>query len=72
MAGFGTELLLFCGLGYVVLGPKRMHALLQHIARAKAEFEKAQREIKSQLATELGPPAPSGTAPNAHPSTSLR
>ena len=72
MAGFGTELLLFCGLGYVVLGPKRMHALLQHIARAKAEFEKAQREIKSQLATELGPPAPSGTAPNARPPTSLR
>ena len=72
MAGFGTELLLFCGLGYVVLGPKRMHALLQHIARAKSEFEKAQREIKSQLATELGPPAPGGTAPNAHPPTSLR
>ena len=72
MAGFGTELLLFCGLGYVVLGPKRMHALLQHIARAKSEFEKAQREIKSQLATELGASTPSGTAPNAHPPTSLR
>jgi len=53
MAGFGTELLLFCGLGYVVLGPQRMHAILQHIARAKAEFEKTQHEIKSQLATEL-------------------
>ena len=53
MAGFGTELLLFCGLGYVILGPKRMHAILQHIARAKVEFEKTQREIRSQLATGL-------------------
>ncbi len=70
MAGFGTELLLFCGLGYVVLGPKRMQAVLQHIAQAKSEFEKVQREIKSQLATELEPPAPSGTAPNTHPPNS--
>lgn len=53
MAGFGTELLLFCGLGYVVLGPKRMHAIVQHIARARAAFEKTRIEIKSQLATEL-------------------
>ena len=53
MAGFGTELLLFCGLGYVVLGPKRMHALVQHIARAKAVFEKTRQEIESQLATGL-------------------
>ena len=52
MAGFGTELLLFCGLGYVVLGPQRMHAILQHIARAKAEFEAARRQIQSQLTTE--------------------
>ena len=53
MAGFGTELLLFCGLGYVVLGPKRMHNILQHIARAKTAFEKTRQEITSQLATEL-------------------
>jgi Sec-independent protein translocase protein TatA len=48
-----SELLLFVGLGYVVLGPQRMHAIVQHIARAKAEFAKTQQEIKSQLATEL-------------------
>lgn len=53
MAGFGTELLLFCGLGYVVLGPKRMQNLIVQIARAKAEFEKTRREITSQLETEL-------------------
>jgi len=51
--GFGTELPLLLGLGFVVLGPKRMHAMLGHIARVKAEFDKASRGIKSQLATEL-------------------
>ena len=49
MAGFGTELLFFCGLGYVVLGPQRMRAILQHIARARAQFDKTRQEIKSQL-----------------------
>ena len=49
MAGFGTEVLLFCGLGYVVLGPKRMHAVLQHISRAKHEFDKTRQALESQL-----------------------
>jgi Sec-independent protein translocase protein TatA len=53
MAGFGTELILFCGLGYVILGPKRMQSVLQHIARAKAEFERTQQELKSHLDTAL-------------------
>jgi Sec-independent protein translocase protein TatA len=51
--GFGTELPLLLGLGFVVLGPKRMHAMLRQIARVKAEFDKASQGIKSQLATEL-------------------
>ena len=53
MSGIGTELLLFCGLGYVVLGPKRMQELVIRIARAKKEFEKTRQEIQSQLATDL-------------------
>jgi Sec-independent protein translocase protein TatA len=53
MAGFGTELLLFVGLGYVVLGPQRMHTIVQHIARTKVEFEKTRQQIKSQLETQL-------------------
>jgi len=32
-------------LGLVVLGPKRLHILLAHVARAKAEFDKASRGI---------------------------
>jgi Sec-independent protein translocase protein TatA len=51
--GFGTEILFMLMLGLVVLGPKRLHAMLGHVARAKAEFENATRGIKSQLGAEL-------------------
>ena len=51
--GLGTEILFMLLLGLVVLGPKRLHAMLGHVARAKAELENATRGIKSQLATEL-------------------
>jgi Sec-independent protein translocase protein TatA len=40
-------------LGLLVLGPKQLHALLGHVARAKAQFEEASRSFKSQLAAEL-------------------
>jgi len=50
--GFGTEVLLMIILGLVVLGPKRLHTVLQHVARIRADFEKASRSIKSQLAAE--------------------
>jgi Sec-independent protein translocase protein TatA len=58
--GFGTELLFLLMLGLVVLGPKRMHSMpakLGYLGRAKAEFGKASREIKSQVLAEL-PRAP--------------
>jgi Sec-independent protein translocase protein TatA len=51
--GVGTEILFMLMLGLVVLGPKRLHAMLGRAARAKAELENAARGIKSQLATEL-------------------
>ena len=51
--GFGTEILFMLLLGLVVLGPKRLHAMLGHVARAKAELENATRGIKSQLAAEV-------------------
>jgi Sec-independent protein translocase protein TatA len=50
---FGTELPCLLALGFVVLGPKRMQAMLGHVARAKAELHKASRAIKSQLAGEI-------------------
>lgn len=51
--GLGTELLLVVMFGFVVLGPKRMHSMLGYLGRAKAEFDKASREIKSQVSAEL-------------------
>jgi Sec-independent protein translocase protein TatA len=51
--GFGVELLFMLMLGLVLLGPKRLHTMLAHIARAKVEFDQASRGIKSQLTAEL-------------------
>ena len=51
--GWGTEILFMLMLGLLVLGPKQLHTLLGHVARAKAQFEEASRGLKSQLAAEL-------------------
>ena len=51
--GMGTEILFILLLGLLVLGPKQLHTLLGHVARAKAQFEQASRGFKSQLAVEL-------------------
>ena len=51
--GFGTEILFLLMLGLLVLGPKRLHTMLGHIAQAKARFEEASRGFKSQVAAEL-------------------
>jgi Sec-independent protein translocase protein TatA len=51
--GLGTEILFIVMLGFLVLGPKQLHALLGHVARAKAQFKEASRGFKSQLAAEL-------------------
>jgi Sec-independent protein translocase protein TatA len=49
----GTEVLFILVLGLLVLGPKRLHTLSGHVARAKAQFEEASRGLKSQLEAEL-------------------
>ena len=51
--GLGTEILFILMLGLLVLGPKQLHTLLGHVARAKSQFEEASRGFKSQLAAEL-------------------
>jgi Sec-independent protein translocase protein TatA len=51
--GFGMEILFVLILGLLLLGPKRLHTMLAHVARAKAELENATRGLRSQLATEL-------------------
>ncbi len=49
----GSEILLILALGLLILGPKRLHTLIGHVARAKAQFEEASRGLKSQLVAEL-------------------
>ena len=49
----GAEILIILMLGLLLMGPKQLHTLLGHVARAKAQFEEASRGLKSQLAAEL-------------------
>ena len=51
--GFGTEILFFLVLGFLLLGPKRLPTILGQLARAKAQFEKGTRSLKSQLEAQL-------------------
>ena len=50
---FGTEIVFMLVLGLLLLGPKRLPTILRHVARAKAQFEKATHSFKSQLEAEL-------------------
>jgi len=68
--GLGTEVPLLVAFGFVVLGPKRMHAMLGHVARAKAEFHKASHDIKSQLSGEIKGALQDGRNDDATPSES--
>ena len=54
--GIGTELLLALLLGFLLLGPRQMHVLLGHVARAKAHLEQATHSLKSQLTAEFEAP----------------
>ena len=51
--GFGTEILFLLALGLLLLGPTRLHAMLRHVARAKAQWEEATRGFKAKLGAEL-------------------
>jgi Sec-independent protein translocase protein TatA len=64
--GFGTEILFVLIVGLVVLGPKRLHAMLGQVARAKAELENAARGIKSQLGAELDAAPQEGKTDASH------
>jgi Sec-independent protein translocase protein TatA len=64
--GFGIEVLFIIMLGLLVLGPKQLHTLLGHVARAKAQFEEARRSLKSQFAPELDAVHPGGETDASH------
>jgi Sec-independent protein translocase protein TatA len=62
--GLGTELLLVLLLGFLILGPKQMHALLGRVAHAKREFDKVTRSFKSHVTSEPETPAPNHELPS--------
>jgi Sec-independent protein translocase protein TatA len=64
--GFGTEILIVLLLGFLILGPKQMHAMLGHLARAKAELENATRGLKSQLGAQLDAAHHEGKTETSH------
>jgi len=66
--GLGTEVLFILMLGLLVLGPKQLHALLGHVARAKAQLEEARRGLRSQLAVELDATHQEGRTDASHES----
>ena len=47
--GFGSEMLFVIVLGCLLLGPKKLPAILGNIARAKAQLKHATRDFTSQL-----------------------
>jgi Sec-independent protein translocase protein TatA len=51
--GIGTEMVFVLVLGLLLLGPKRLPAILAHVVRAKAQLENATRTFGSQLEAEL-------------------
>ena len=62
--GLGTKLLLLLLLGFLILGPKQMHALLRRVAHAKTEFDKVTRSFKSHLIAEPETPAANHELPS--------
>jgi Sec-independent protein translocase protein TatA len=67
--GFGAEILFVMLLGLVLLGPKRMHAMLGQVARVKAQFEEATLGLKSELSSELDADSDHTKTEGAHDSS---
>ena len=47
--GFGSEIFFIVALGFLVLGPKRLPAILGHLARAKAQLKHATQSLAREL-----------------------
>jgi Sec-independent protein translocase protein TatA len=58
--GVGSEILFVLVLGLLFLGPRRLPAILGHVVRARTQFEKASRSLRSQLDVELAAQPHSG------------
>lgn len=47
--GFGSEIFFLVTLGFLLLGPKRLPAILGHLARAKAQLKHATHSFATEL-----------------------
>ena len=64
--GFGIEILFILMLGLLVVGPKQLHVLLRHVARAKVQIEDAMHGFRSQLAAGLDAAHQEGKTDTSH------
>ena len=64
--GFGMEILFALMLGLLILGPKQLHTMLAHVARAKAQLENATRGLNAQLGPELDAAPEAGKTDCSH------
>lgn len=62
--GFGSGIFFFLGLGVLVLGPKRLHVLIGHMARARARFQEIAETFKFEVVEELDREHPEGPKPS--------
>lgn len=49
----GIEIILGIAVGFMILGPRRMHSMLGTLGQAKAHFDRAKRELTAQIETEV-------------------
>jgi hypothetical protein len=63
----GIELRLGLGLGFLILGPKRMHEMAGYLSRTKAQLAKAGRGLPCELEAELGRESAADPPPAADP-----
>ena len=54
----GTELLCVLILGFLLLGPRKLPAILGHIARAKAQLKRATHSFTTELDAASEPHSP--------------
>ncbi len=52
----GLELLVGLVAGFMILGPRRMHAMMGTLGQAKADFDKVKQELSAQLSGEVNAP----------------
>jgi len=59
----GFEIIVGIALGFIILGPRRMHSMLGTLGQAKAHFDRAKRDLTAQIEAEVNKPQREINAP---------